>query len=135
MEIMKHKISNYRRMSFASISILLMTFCCLFSCSGDPVEMTSIKLSKTTIEADSVGQKDTLTATITPTDAANKNVVWSHLHDDVLELKSDGYKAYIKILKLGTDTIFVSAAEGNGVKSVCAVSMKDDDDDDDDDDE
>jgi len=102
--------------------LILVLPICFTSCGSDETQMTAITLSKSKIDNPPIGYQDTLTAKITPTDAANPNVVWSHTNENVVQITFDGYNAYLKILEHGNDTICCSAAEGNGVRSYCYVT-------------
>lgn len=67
------------------------------------------------------GDNATLTATISPADASNKNVTWSTSNSDVATVSPTGE---IKAVGIGTTTVTATATDGNYVVS-CTVSVKD----------
>ena len=73
------------------------------------VKVTSVKLNKT---ADSlkVGDKDTLTATINPSNAANKNVTWKSSNVSVVKVDNTGK---ITAVSKGSAKITVTTADGS----------------------
>ena len=55
----------------------------------DTIEVSSIKLSKSSLSL-KVGKKSTLTVTINPSNATNKNVTWSSSNKSVATVDSNG---------------------------------------------
>lgn len=106
-------------LSLAFLTVVLPM--CFTSCGSDPTQMTSIKLSLSKIENAAIDSIDTIKATISPDDAVNPNVVWTHTTDSVAQFTASGNIAIVKILKHGNDTVCCEAAEGNGVKSFCYI--------------
>lgn len=100
---------------------------CFTSCADDPTMVTAISLSLSKLSNPEIGEKDTIVATLTPSEgAANPNVVWTNSNDSVAQVKIAGDTAFVVILKHGNDTICCSAAEGNGVKSFCYIAYEED---------
>ena len=91
------------------------------------VIQTEVKVTGITINPSSdvsvvVGQTTTLTVTVTPTNASNKNVTWSSLNTTIATVDANGM---ITGVSAGTATIRATAADGSGVtvnKSVTVTS-------------
>jgi formylglycine-generating enzyme required for sulfatase activity len=66
-----------------------------------------------------VGGTETLTATITPSDATNQNVTWSSSDDRVVTVENTGL---VTAVAAGTATITVTTVDG-GKTAVCAVTI------------
>ncbi len=77
----------------------------------------SVTLNKTTLEL-TKGQTATLSATITPSDAANKTLTWSSSNPSVVSVSSGTLTAK----SAGTATITVRTA--NGKTATCTVTVK-----------
>jgi hypothetical protein len=98
----------------------------LASCGGgsdDPVEpkpvaVTGVSLNKTAISLVE-GDSETLTATVTPSDAANKAVAWSSSNGAVATVDNEGK---VTATGAGTATITVITADG-GKTATCAVTV------------
>ena len=100
----------------------------LTSCSdsGDDgpstVAVTGVTLDKTTVGV-TAGEKVTLTATVAPNNATNKNLTWSSGDESVATVSDAGV---VTGVKAGTATITVTAngaAEGTLVKAECTVTV------------
>ena len=83
----------------------------------NPVE--SVTLNKTEISL-TVGDEATLTATVTPDNASNKNVEWSTSDSNVATV-ADGK---VTAIKAGTATITVKTSDG-GKTATCTVIVRD----------
>ena len=81
--------------------------------------VTSVSLDKTTAEL-TVGETLKLTATVSPSDAANKSVTWSSSDASVATVDANGN---VKGVKAGTATITVTTADGSKT-ATCAVTVK-----------
>ena len=99
--------SSYKRMTNGKIRILQAEF---------PVTGVSLNKSETSIEA---GSTETLTATIAPSNATNKNVTWTSSNEAVATVSSDGV---VSALKPGNTTITVTTVDG-GKTATCAVEV------------
>ena len=84
-----------------------------------PNHVTAIKLNMTSLNL-LVGGTRTLTATIEPEDAENKEVTWETSDASVATVSSDGL---VTAQALGTCTITCSATDGSGVKAECQVNV------------
>ena len=82
------------------------------------VKPTDIKLSETSIELE-VGEAKTISATITPTNATNKNVSWSSSDSNVATVEN----GKITAKKAGTATI--TAKTENGKTATCKIKVND----------
>lgn len=76
----------------------------------DPnIYVTGVEITNTTASALTVGDKLTLTAKVTPTNATNKNVTWKSSDSTVASVNSSGV---VTALKAGTSTITVTTQDG-----------------------
>ena len=81
--------------------------------------VTSISLNKTSLSLDA-GTNYTLTATVNPSNAANKTIVWSSDNENVATVDQNGV---VTALSKGTATITVAAQDGSGVTKNCKVTV------------
>ncbi len=86
-----------------------------------PKPVTDITLDKNTIEMEA-GESETLTATIAPTDASNKNLTWSVVSAGIVEIQGSGTSVTLVGKKAGTTTVRATAA--SGVYKECEVTVK-----------
>ena len=80
--------------------------------------VTNITLDKTELSLYTEGS-ETLTATIEPDNATNKNVTWSSNNEAVATVDNGKVTA----VKEGTATITVTAQDGSGVSASCSVTV------------
>ncbi|MBQ9867751.1 MAG: Ig-like domain-containing protein [Lachnospiraceae bacterium] len=85
-----------------------------------PVYVSSITLSSTTKEM-IAGDKAVLTATIAPSNATNKAVLWSSSNEGVVSVDQSGN---ITAISAGTAVITVTAQDAGGVSARCTVTVK-----------
>lgn len=88
-----------------------------FFAQKKPVE--SITLSMTTAKI-KVGEELTLTATITPDDATNKELNWTTSNGDAATVDENGK---VSAVGTGTATITATATDGSGVAASCEVTV------------
>ena len=79
-----------------------------------------ITLSSTSLKL-AVGSTHKLTATVSPSDATNKEVTWYSSDKTVATIRETGT---ITARNVGTTTIICSAADGSGVKAFCDVTVR-----------
>ena len=84
---------------------------------GD-ITVESVSLNKTELVI-SVGDEATLTATVLPTNATNKNITWSSSNKSVVTVSS----GIIKGVSIGSAIITVKTADG-GKTATCSVTVK-----------
>ena len=82
------------------------------------VEVEGISLNKDTIPSLYVDETITLTATITPSDATNKELTWTSSNSEVATVDKKGV---VKGIKAGKTTIIVKS--NNGKSSSCEVTV------------
>jgi len=82
-----------------------------------PVSQITLNKAETSI---SVGNSETLTATVAPENAANKALKWASSDEDVATVAPDGT---VTAVKVGTATITATAADGSGKSAVCTVTV------------
>ena len=81
--------------------------------------VTSITLNQTSATLD-VGDTLTLTATVKPDNALNKNVTWSSNNTSVAEVNNTGL---VTAKSTGIATITAKAVDGSGKKAECKVTV------------
>ncbi len=86
-----------------------------------PVAVSSITLNENTL-ALTVGGSETLTATVKPDDATNKNVTWESSDSRVATVDENGK---VTAVKQGTATITVKSVSNDTVTDTCVVTVTD----------
>ena len=82
-----------------------------------PVSQITLNKAETSI---SVGNSETLTATVAPENAANKVLKWASSDEDVATVAPDGT---VTAVKVGTVTITATAADGSDKSATCTVTV------------
>ena len=82
-----------------------------------PVSKITLNKAETSI---SVGNSETLTATVAPENAANKALTWASSDEDVATVAPDGT---VTAVKAGAATITATAADGSGKSATCTVTV------------
>ncbi len=91
---------------------------CSITVNAKVYPVTGISLSKTSLTM-TEGDTQTLTATITPSNASNKNVTWTSSNSSVASVDANGN---VTALKAGTSTITVRTNDG-GYTSQCSITV------------
>lgn len=97
-----------------------ITASCTITVTQKTVLVTKVSLSKTTAEL-VVGETLTLTATVSPSDATNKNVTWSSSNTSVASVDNNGR---VTALSTGEAIITVKADGGDNVTNRCTIVVK-----------
>ena len=84
-----------------------------------PVPVSGITLDKTSVSVVE-GESGKLTATVNPSNAANKKVTWSSSNSSVVQVDQDGA---FYALKPGTATVTVTSVADNTKKATCVVTV------------
>ena len=87
----------------------------------EAVSVSQITLNKTSTSI-SVGNSETLTATVAPENAANKALKWASSDEDVATVAPDGT---VTAVKAGAATITATATDGSGKSAACKVTVTD----------
>ena len=82
-----------------------------------PVSQITLNKAETSI---SVGNSETLTATVAPENATVKALTWASSNEDVAIVAPDGT---VTAVKVGTATITATAADGSGKSATCTVTV------------
>lgn len=82
-----------------------------------PVSQITLNKAETSI---SVGNSETLTATVAPENATNKALTWASSDEDVATVAPDGT---VTAVKAGAATITATAADGSGKSATCTVTV------------
>ena len=85
-----------------------------------PRLVQSISLNATQKEL-IIGDSFTLTATLSPENATNHNVIWKLVSGDAIALSADGV---IQAKKVGEALVRAEAADGSGITAECKVVVK-----------
>ena len=91
---------------------------CVVTVEPDDIPVTKVTLNKSASTLE-IGEKLTLTATITPTNATNKNVTWTSSNTSVATVEN----GVITAKSAGTATITVTTVDG-GKSATCTVTVK-----------
>lgn len=81
--------------------------------------ISSITLNKIT-DSLTVGQSDTLIATVTPDNATNKTVTWTSSDPSIATVDSNGK---VTAVKAGTATITATTTDGSNLSASCVVTV------------
>ena len=92
------------------------TATCKIEVKSSIVDVTSISLNKTALTL-TKGNTATLIATISPSNATNKNIIWSSSNQNIVEV----YNGKITAKNKGTATI--TATSSNGKKATCTITV------------
>ncbi len=92
---------------------------CNATTEGD-VKVTSITISQEniTLKPDDTMQ---LEATVYPTNATNKKVLWSSTNEDVAQVTDEGF---VLAIAEGETDIIAEAADDNNIKAVCHIKVE-----------
>ena len=93
---------------------------------NDPVHTTLVPVDGVTVSDDtvhlSIGGSHTVTATVLPENATNKNVTWSVQNPSIVSIATDGNKCTITARANGTTQVYVVTADG-GFSAVVTVTV------------
>ena len=92
---------------------------CAITVKSSSIAVTKLTLSQSSAEV-SVGKTLTLTCTIEPTDATNKEVVWSTSDETIATVDAQGV---VTGVKAGIVTITVASKSDPSVKATCTVTV------------
>ena len=95
------------------------TATCAVTVTAATVPVTGVTLNKTSTSL-YVGDTETLTPTITPDNATNKNVTWSSDDTSVATVDASGL---VTAVARGTAVITATAADGSGASASCTVTV------------
>ena len=120
------KNNLFKQAALLVAAVLLTTN--FWSCSKDEdpeptppiVSVTGVTLNKTSISIQ-VGGTETLTATVSPKDAANKKVTWKSDKPEIATVDANGKVTGVKV---GSATVTVTTEEG-GKTATCKITVSD----------
>ena len=92
---------------------------CTITVKSSTIAVTKLTLSETSAEV-SVGKTLTLSCTIEPTDATNKELVWSSFDETIATVDAQGVVTGVKV---GTVTITVASKSNPSVTATCTVTV------------
>ena len=117
----KHDFSSIYQIKFAELNIETVSIDNVYfwkSAGTLPVESVTLDKTTATIEVDEALQ---LKATVLPTDAANKNVVWTSSNTSVATVSAEGI---VTGLTVGTTTITATSEDDNTKVATCAITVE-----------
>ena len=106
------------------LTAMLTIALCFTACSSSDepenseIAVTSVTLNKTTLTL-AVGDNETLTATIAPTNATNKTVTWSSSNNSIATVDNNG-----KVSAIAEGTATITAKSANNKTATCAVTVR-----------
>ena len=80
------------------------------------IEVTSVALNKTSLTLE-IGESETLTATVLPSNATDKSVTWASSDQSVATVASG------KVTAIGSGTATITATTNNGKTATCTVTV------------
>ena len=83
----------------------------------NPIAVTGVSLNKTSLSFTGTGSSQTLTATVSPSNATNKTVTWSSSNTSVATVSNGVVKA------VGFGTATITAKSNNGKTASCSVTV------------
>ncbi len=89
------------------------------SSSDEKIYVANITLDKTELQL-SEGEKSTLSATVYPDDATNKDVIWVSDNEKIATVDEDGN---VTAISAGTTTIYAIAADRGVITAKCKVTV------------
>lgn len=92
---------------------------CKITVTNPVVKVTKVTLNKTTASVVK-GKTLTLTATVTPTNATNKNVTWKSSNTKIATVDGNGK---VTAVAAGTATITCTAADGSRKSATCKITV------------
>lgn len=87
--------------------------------SDDTVYVSNIKVNPAAVELE-IGESQTITATVTPSNATNKGLVWESQNTVVATVSQNGK---ITAVGVGNTTITVTAKDGSGIVATIDVTV------------
>ena len=113
--------NQYRCMvkSTSGVGVISQTATLTVQAKPASVPVTGVNLNKTSLSL-TVGGTDTLTATVQPDNATNKNVKWSTSNASIATVDANGE---VTAVSAGTATITVTTADGSFTAS-CTVTVE-----------
>jgi len=91
---------------------------CTVTVNNPIIKVTSVSLNKTT-DSLVVGSTDTLSATVAPIDATNKDVTWTSLNPAIVTVDNAGN---VNAVSVGTTTITATTVDGSKIDT-CTVTV------------
>jgi hypothetical protein len=119
--IMKYKNVSKQMKRFFTIwanMLAIATFATVHTSCEDPVEVTSVTITPPTLVM-KAGDRQTLTATVTPENAADKTITWSSSNPAKAEVDVSTGEVTAKV----AGTANITATTANGKTATCAVTV------------
>ena len=109
-----------KRNLFNFIAVAVLLFVATVACNRD-TNVTNVTLSVTTYTLE-IDEEFTLSATVYPGEAANKNVTWKTSNQSVATITPMGARAVVTAKAPGTATITVTTEDGNKT-ATCVITV------------
>lgn len=111
-------MKNILKSLFASIVLMAIAVSCVKEAEQPAVAVTGVTLSSESIDIE-IGEQKPLTATLSPSDATNKNVSFSSSRESVATVSQDGI---VDAVSAGQAIVTVTTADGK-YKAHCTVNV------------
>lgn len=84
--------------------------------ASEVIEVTSVSLNKTSLTLE-IGESETLTATVLPSNATDKSVTWTSFAQSIATVANG------KVTAIGSGTATITATTSNGKTATCTVTV------------
>ena len=84
--------------------------------ASEVIEVTSVSLNKTSLTLE-IGESETLTATVLPSNATDKSVTWTSFAQSIATVANG------KVTAIGSGTAIITATTSNGKTATCTVTV------------
>ena len=84
------------------------------------IEVTQIEINENVKELE-IGKSKTITATITPSNATDKNIIWKSSNENIAVINTAG-----EIIAKKAGIVYITATSSNGKTSAIQINIKDD---------
>ena len=82
-------------------------------------KVTGISINPSSAQTKNIGDTFKITATVSPSDANNKSIIWSSSNSGIVTVDSSGN---VRCVSAGTTTITATAADGKRCKSRIVIN-------------
>ena len=101
------------------VSVISQTATLTVQAKPASVPVTGVKLNKDSLTLQERGS-DTLTATVEPADATDRDVIWKSSDTSIATVSEDGT---VTAISAGNATITATAADGSGISASCTLTV------------
>lgn len=91
---------------------------CLVTVTSNKIDVSSINMNITNYTLN-VGEKVTLTATVSPNNATNKNIVWSSSNSNIITVNN----GVVSAIGSGAAYVYATAVSNSNIKASCMIKV------------